>query len=407
MSYKFVKISKFSKDYLNYYYSKNPGIKSKSYSDQYNNLMRDCFAWANFFQINFEKIGVEAWEIVANAIPLQQAWASENNTDKNGLELLTFQLEAFKPDIIFIQDSQSFEVKWIKYLRERIPGLKKIIGWICSPFSDEILDLYKHFDFTITCSPLFYKNLNRKGLKSYNINHAFEASILKKIPSIINQQKDIVFIGSLLAGKDFHDLRLSIIEDLLKSNVKLEVYSNLIYESPVNLIKKKSSYLFTKLAQSLRIKRLLNMHKIQEITVLKELPKNIKYSEKLRNLVKEPVYGLDMYKILANSKMSLNIHGGVAGDYAANRRLYEATGVGSCLITDMKKNLGEFFKIDSEIISFSSTEECIEKVKWLLDHPGEREKIAKAGQARTLKDHTMEIRIKKLDDIIKKELSKV
>ena len=407
MSYKFVKISKFSRDYLNYYYLKNPDIKNRSYWEQYKSLMDDCFGWANFFQKNFEKIGIEAWEIIANAVPLQRAWANENGTDKNGFELLIFQLESFKPDIIFIQDSQSLEERWIRYIRERIPELKKIIGWICSPFSAEILELYRHFDFTITCSPLFYKNLNRKGLKAYNMNHAFESTILEKIPSIDEQEKDLVFIGSLIAGRDFHDLRLSIIESLINYNIELEVYSNITNDSLLSLIKKKSSYLITKLVQSLKIKKLLQLRKIQEITVLKEIPRNTKFSERLKNMIKEPVYGLDMYKILADSKITLNIHGGVAGDYAANRRLYEATGVGSCLITDMKKNLNDFFKIDSEIVSFTSPEEFVEKVKWLKDHPKEREAIAKAGQLRTLRDHTMEVRIQELDEIIRKELNKI
>jgi spore maturation protein CgeB len=49
--------------------------------------------------------------------------------------------------------------------------------------------------------------------------------------------------------------------------------------------------------------------------------------------------------------------------------------------------------------------ECIEKVKWLLEHPQERELIAKAGQARTLKDHTFAQRAVQLDEIIRKALS--
>ncbi|MFN6031973.1 MAG: glycosyltransferase [Dolichospermum sp.] len=41
-------------------------------------------------------------------------------------------------------------------------------------------------------------------------------------------------------------------------------------------------------------------------------------------------------------------------------------------------------------------------VLWLLDHPQEREAIAKAGQARTLKDHTFAQRAIQLDEIIRK-----
>jgi len=106
------------------------------------------------------------------------------------------------------------------------------------------------------------------------------------------------------------------------------------------------------------------------------------------------------------SKIGFNMHGEVAGDYAANVRLFEITGVGSCMVTDWKKNLNEIFEIDKEAVAFSSGDECIEKIKWLLDHPKEREEIAIAGQKRVLRDHTFKIRASQLNEIILKELKK-
>jgi spore maturation protein CgeB len=43
----------------------------------------------------------------------------------------------------------------------------------------------------------------------------------------------------------------------------------------------------------------------------------------------------------------------------------------------------------------------LEKARWLLDHPREREAIALAGQARTLRDHTYIKRAAELDLIIR------
>jgi spore maturation protein CgeB len=40
-----------------------------------------------------------------------------------------------------------------------------------------------------------------------------------------------------------------------------------------------------------------------------------------------------------------------------------------------------------------------------LEHPQEREAIAQAGQARTLKDHTFDQRAIELDYIIRRELN--
>ena len=84
-------------------------------------------------------------------------------------------------------------------------------------------------------------------------------------------------------------------------------------------------------------------------------------------------------------------------------RLFEVTGVGTCLLTDWKKNIGELFEPDKEIVTYSSLEECSEKVKWLRNNPKACKEIAEAGQARCLRDHTFAQRVLELDEIIRKE----
>jgi spore maturation protein CgeB len=111
-----------------------------------------------------------------------------------------------------------------------------------------------------------------------------------------------------------------------------------------------------------------------------------------------------MFKALAHAKVSFNIHGDVAGEYAANVRLFEVTGVGSCLLTDWKKNIHELFEPDTEIVTYRSPDECVEKVQWLLDHKEECSAIARKGQKRTLRDHNYNKRAEQLHEIILKHL---
>ncbi len=82
-------------------------------------------------------------------------------------------------------------------------------------------------------------------------------------------------------------------------------------------------------------------------------------------------------------------------------RLFEATGVGSCLLTDWKNNLSDLFEPDAEVVAYRNAEECIEKAEYLLRHEGERQKIAAAGQCRTLRDHTFARRAEQLDQLIR------
>ena len=102
--------------------------------------------------------------------------------------------------------------------------------------------------------------------------------------------------------------------------------------------------------------------------------------------------------------MTLNRHINVAGDYANNMRLFEATGVGSLLITDKKINLGEYFSVGTEILAYDSPDEAAELARWAIDHPDEADSIAKAGQLRTLTEHTYDRCMERLVGILERYL---
>ena len=111
-----------------------------------------------------------------------------------------------------------------------------------------------------------------------------------------------------------------------------------------------------------------------------------------------------MFQILHDSRLALNHHGD-ATPYANNMRLYEATGVGTLLITDWKENLHEMFEPGKEVIAYRTPEECAELIQYYLEHVEERETVARAGQERTLREHTYHRRMQELVDILERYLS--
>lgn len=86
-------------------------------------------------------------------------------------------------------------------------------------------------------------------------------------------------------------------------------------------------------------------------------------------------------------------------------RLFEATGMGACLLTDRASNLSELFEADREVVTYGSADECVEKALYLLSHDAERESIARAGHARTMKEHTLAHRLRIVDDTLRRLLS--
>lgn len=117
-----------------------------------------------------------------------------------------------------------------------------------------------------------------------------------------------------------------------------------------------------------------------------------------------PVFGLAMYQTLYNSQITLNNPIDIVAQYASNMRLFEATGVGTCLLTDAQSNLQEIFEPDQEVVTYSNATEAVEKVNYLLENPEQRDKIAKAGQKRTLRDHTFAHRAESIDHLIRQKL---
>jgi spore maturation protein CgeB len=281
-----------------------------------------------------------------------------------------------------------------------------LIGHICAPYNAITAEKFKLFDIMFTCIPCLKNELAKLGVNSYLLYHGFETTVLTNLNNDNNYpESNFLFSGSLYAGSGFHKSRIEYIEKMLKAGIDMDLYCNL--ESRKKIAVKKSMYIIINILRKLHLNSL-----IEKIPVLNknrgygDVP--IKYySEELLNSSKPPVFGYEMYKLLSKAKICFNIHGEVAEKCAGNIRLFEATGVGTCLVTDWKENITDLFEPGKEIITYKTVEECIEKVKWLLDNPKERERIALAGQQRTLTDHSIANRSRAMNEIIEKELNKL
>jgi spore maturation protein CgeB len=406
MNYRFVKITSYYRDFLRRYYDQNAQVVNLSYEDQYQHLMGKAYSWSDFYSRHLRELGNEAFEIVANADPLQNAWAKEHGTKTTGLQIVLEQIKFLKPEVIMFQDSYNFNGEWLRELRKQVPSIKLAFGFGCSPFNNLHLEQFKAFDFMIVCSPRFSIEFQKFGLKVHKMLHAFEDSLLDKINTDNTYPEvDFSFLGSFIPGSEGHILRQLVVDQLIKSRINLDIYAHILRISPKDLFFRRGAYISAKLMKMLKLDHLAkSIPGIKKAYFLSEMPQNPKNISAISKIAKPPVYGLDMFKAISRSKIGFNMHGEAAGDYAANVRLFEITGVGSCMVTDWKKNLNEIFEIDKEVVSFKTGDECVEKIKWLLDHPKEREEIAKAGQLRVLKDHTFRIRANQLNEIILKEL---
>jgi spore maturation protein CgeB len=266
------------------------------------------------------------------------------------LEVVAAQARAFKPDVIFVCDVLYLPAHFHRTLKNYTTLL---VGEMAYPIPPN-LDLTP-FDLIVSAAPHFVDRLRKAGARSEMLRLGFEQTVLDRLGTH-SRDVELAFIGSV--GKD-HQQRLELLE-ALSQKVPLSCWGAGVDSLPPD--------------------------------------------SPLRGRVQPPLWGYDMYRQLQRSKIALNIHIDMAEQFAANMRLYEATGVGTMLLTDWKTNLHELFELGVEVVAYRSTAECVELVEYYLAHDGEREAIAQAGQKRTLCEHSYYHRMQELTEILKRYL---
>lgn len=119
-------------------------------------------------------------------------------------------------------------------------------------------------------------------------------------------------------------------------------------------------------------------------------------SDALRRRVENrPLWGGELQNFLQESKIVLNItrsdfYGAETG---VNLRIFEAVAAGCFLLTDYCEEIASLFVPGEEIETFRSGAELREKVIYYLANSDERERIARNGKARFLKDHMWRKRV--------------
>ena len=364
--------------FLRTHYAANPKLSKDTYDKQRTNLLSQAFGTSDFYSRHLQGMGHDAHDLIVNCTPLQEKWARECDVSFSQLALklpqrllrlpivgpwlsalpglvaiAMEQIKATRPDVLYCQDLWFLTPQNLVDLR---PYVKLIVGQIASPLPPK--PYLTGYDLILTSFPHFVPRLQAIGVGSEYLRIGFDSRVLELLGSV---KKDIEasFVGGI---SRHHGKALPMLEYMAD-------------QTPIQF--------FGYGAASLR------------------------HSSPVKARHQGEVWGLDMYRALARSHVTLNRHINVAENYANNMRLYEATGVGALLITDRKDNLHELFDIGKEVVAYSSLEEAAELIRYYISHPVEASKIAKAGQARTLRDHTYERRIQELAPLLEKHLVKI
>tara|TARA_E500000318_G_scaffold72906_1_gene67491 strand:- start:6845 stop:7981 length:1137 start_codon:yes stop_codon:yes gene_type:complete len=362
--------------FLAAHYAGRLGLAGVAFEEQRQNLLDQVFGTSDFYSRHLQAQGHDAQDLIVNCIPLQKTWAQEHRVSYSALalklpqrllrlpvvgpwlsalpglvEIAVEQIKAARPDVLYCQDLWFLPPQKLAELR---PHVKLIVGQIASPLPSEAY--LRGYDLILTSFPHFVPQLRAMGLAAEYFRIGFDTRVLELLGQV-ERDVDASFVGGI---SRHHGKALPMLEYLARS-------------TPIEFF----GYGAGSLSRSSPI---VARH----------------HGE---------VWGVDMYRALARSRVTLNRHINVAENNANNMRLYEATGVGALLITDRKDNLDELFEVGKEVVAYSSPEEAAELIRYYIAHPEEARTIARAGQARTLRDHTYQRRMEELVPVLERYLA--
>lgn len=403
-----LKLGIYHSTYLRDFYLKRPALREKSYEIQHQALIEDCYGSSDFWTNELEKLGYETNDIIANCESSQFNWANQNNLkfDENNwlFEIAWAQIKKFRPDVLLIADYSTFTREFIRQIRRECSSIKLVLGWCGAPYND--LSVIRQWDIALTCVPELAADFQNQGVRSFHVNHAFAPRILKKIDAPTEPPTDFAFIGSILTANRFHLERERLLIHLVEKT-NLQIWSDIKKHSNKergNFYAREKAFAFVKTARNAGVseKLLNNLPLVKKVAAWESAPVFERaVDRRIARRTRPPIFGLAMFQQICDSKVIFNNHLDISTESASNMRLFETTGIGTCLLTDWKKNLGALFEPDAEVLTYRTAEECREKVEYILEHPSERKKIAAAGQKRTLREHTFENRAAQIDEIIR------
>lgn len=243
------------------------------------------------------------------------------------------------------------------------------INWFCNASYQFYLikELAPVYDFCLVPELYRIEDYKKEGANPIYCQEAANPTIYK--PYNGNQDIEVSFVGTKYAD------RAKYIYSLNYSGKKVNVWGQ-------NWRNTENENRYFKLVKPF-------YHRLKKIKLLSD--------EKIGNFISDE----EMVKVFNRSKINL----GFTNCWLENDsnpipqvrlRDFEVPMSGGFYLTQFNEELLDYFEPDKEIVYFNNIKDCIDKTKYYLNKPIERERIRKAGFQRAIKDHSWQ---KRLSDI--------
>lgn len=380
--------------------------KNSSFGELISLLNKKGLIFPRLFTSSMTILGHESQDFVINSSELIQKWCEEHGyLFADQFSNLCNAIAYYKPDVLFLErDTYAIPIEYKKEFKKKFPFLKCIAARWGAQTPEHHLPKFAGIDVMFAIDNTLQKLLQKEIKTVYALRPGFDPTLEGQVP--FDQKKyPFTFVGTSGHGMEDHYERYNMLVKML-SQTPILCFCNepLALDKKIFHMEPFQRYLWTKTPKQQSLAR--NLFRIiygkqigsqfnklirdldspgitNQNLYLFQMP--LKYLFKRK--IMPPIYGDDYLETLMHSKISLNIHIDDRA-YSGNFRTFEATGAGSCLLTDRASLMKDEFISDEEIVSYNSFEEAKDKYLYLSKNPNKCAEIALKGQKRTLRDHT-------------------
>lgn len=344
-----------------------------SYATLLSEAMGQAFGTSDAMSAALSTFGWTADDVVSNSRTLQALWAREHARLfvlpagwKRGWRIVTHRairswswhlphiqglvqarIEHDRPDVLYVHDLELLGHQQLAAIKRHV---RLLVGQSGVGLPDAAI--LRHYDLIVSSLPSNVSTAQALGVPSILLPQAFDDRVLGIEPPPV-RDIDVSFVGSF-------SRRHSTTENLLRT----------VGEACPTL----------------------QIYGVVDEKILKKTG--------LERFYAGPAWGKDMYRIMRRSKIALNRHIDLAGPYAVNMRLFEATGCGALLLTEDRFNLVDYFAPGKEVVTYTTSQDAAEQAAALLSEQTRLNAIASAGRVRTLRDHTYSARMEDLSEVL-------
>jgi spore maturation protein CgeB len=354
---KLLQVHEFYQGFLNDFYREHPSLCSEAHHLQIETLINSGFGVGHSLAPSMKALGWDARIIIANAIPAQISWAKEHNIAGSETltahELLRIQIEEFRPDILYITSPITFDARFVNSVSHKA---KVVIGWRAAeiPVGTD----FSCFDLVLSS----HENSRLEALK-----HGAK-SVMHFLPGVPDN------LGAMLA--------------------------NTTPEFDVVFTGQCSPVHTRRIAMLQAVSKALLTDPDADYSIGFYIPEQPALPVGLCMHNQGARWGAAMFRALRSGKIVINAQIDICPTEAGNMRLFEATGVGSFLLTDYHPNIVQYFQPGVELETYSDEVQLVSKIKTYLKDEKSRFKIADAGRKRCLRENSMSIRAKQFEKLV-------